>query len=440
MRRVVFVGNRQIEVLARLCRQFGDGERSGRAIYIAAHRRPSDDGWKALAAADVIVEQLQDFKPKIDLSGLSGSAERIAVPLASGGFLWPFAGQAHPGNPSLPYLPYPAEWGDAYLNRMISRGADPQATVAAYLALDVNDLVDLDRLYQRTLEKQRQRDAATGFSVAKIIAEHFRDEAVFLTPLHPNRRVALALADQLFRRLDIGAAERERMNRTLQATPFPKDELPIHPSVARHFGLRYIGEGHRFRLVNEGRLTFAEYALRYMEGRWNAALAEGLALAEGGDPAAARDRLRAGLAVAPEAAAGYAALGRVLARLGQREEAIETARRAAALEPEDASYHAGLAALLRDAGNFAEAERECRTALALDPTDARSAALLVDVLRRADRPEEGVEIARAAAESLPDDLDCLISLAQFLIEAGDLAAAEAALRRAIAIAPQDARA
>jgi hypothetical protein len=296
MRRVVFVGNRQIEVLARLYRQFGDGERSGRAIYIAAHRQPSDDDWEALATADVIVEQLQDFKPKIDLSGLSGSAERIAVPLAIGGFLWPFAGQAHPGNPSLPYLPYPAEWGDAYLNRMISRGADPQATVAAYLALDVNDLVDLDRLYQRTLEKQRQRDAATGFSVAEIIAEHFRDEAVFLTPLHPNRRIALALADQLFRRLDIGAAERERMNRTSRATPFPKDELPIHPSVARHFGLRYIGEGHRFRLVNEGRFTFAEYALRYMEGRWNAALAEGLALAEGGDPAAARDRLRAGLA------------------------------------------------------------------------------------------------------------------------------------------------
>jgi tetratricopeptide (TPR) repeat protein len=443
MRRAVFVGNRQMEVLARLYRAFDDGERVGHSTYIAAHVQPSDDDWKALAAADVIVEQLQDFKPKIDLSDLPGNAERVLAPVASGGFLWPFAGQGHPRNPSLPYLkagPYPAELGDAYLNRMINRGADPQAAVAAYLALDVNDLVDLDRLYEKTLEKQRQRDAATGFSIAEIIAEHFRDEPVFLTPLHPNTRVALALADQLFRRLDIGAADLARLHRTMRAPPFPADELPIHPSVARHFGLRYIGEGHRFRFRDEGRFTFAEHALRYMECRWNMALAEGLALAEGGDPATALDRLRAGLAVSPAAASGHAALGRVLARIGQREEAIEAARRAVALAPEDASYHGELAALLRDAGRFDEAERECRTAITLDPADARSAQVLVDLLRRSGHREEGLAVARAAVETRPDDLDGLIALAQFLIEAGDLAAAEAALRRAIAIAPQDAHA
>ena len=55
--------------------------------------------------------------------------------------------------------------------------------VERYLGLDINATVNLDRLYEIGLDKQRQRDAMSGFQLAELIAEHFRDHEVVCVAL-----------------------------------------------------------------------------------------------------------------------------------------------------------------------------------------------------------------------------------------------------------------
>src|SRR5437763_7008650 len=258
MKSIVLIGNCQIRALYNLYNRFVGEAARQRVTFIASYEDIAESDRDLIETADVVVEQVLDFKPKADVAGIETSAERVLVPLVNGGFLWPFAGQPHPNNPSRPYLetgPYGAESSDAWLNRMIKTRVDPETAVERYLQLDVNATVNLDRLYEIGLDKQRQRDRLTGFRITELIEEHFRDEPVFRTPYHPNARISVALASQFFERLGVARADIEALQRAIRITPFPKDELPIHPAVVRHFGLRFVPEDRHWQFMHEGGFT-----------------------------------------------------------------------------------------------------------------------------------------------------------------------------------------
>src|SRR5258708_17582835 len=147
---------------------------------------------------------------------------------------------------------------------VIRTGGGPGTAVARYMKLDSNATLNLDRLFEIVIDKQRQRDELTGFELAGLIAGYFRDEPVFPTPHHPNARVAVALAAQFFEKMGVGQSEIDRMRRAIRITPFPKDQLPIHPNVCRHFGLRFVTDpdAHRWRFMSEGTITAPHIAPR----------------------------------------------------------------------------------------------------------------------------------------------------------------------------------
>src|SRR5262249_61731382 len=108
------------------------------------------------------------------------------------------------------------------------------------------------------VEKQRRRDEVSGFRIPDLIAEHFRDEAVFRPPYHPNARISVALASQCFELIGVARGDIETMRRAIHITPFPKDELPIHPSVVGHFGLKFVAEDRLWQFMHEGAFTTRE--------------------------------------------------------------------------------------------------------------------------------------------------------------------------------------
>ena len=55
--------------------------------------------------------------------------------------------------------------------------------------------------------------------------------------------------------------------------------LPIHPSVARHFGLQWADAETRYRFHDEGYLTFAEFVQRYVQCRASTVVQEALVAA-----------------------------------------------------------------------------------------------------------------------------------------------------------------
>ncbi len=440
MTRYAFIGNCQIQALFNLYRQHVEPTQDDVFRYIRSYEDIAEADRSYIAASDVVVEQVQDFKPKGDIAGIQTVGRRIFVPVVNAGFLWPYAGQPHPLNAGVWYLeggPYGSEASDAFLNRMINRKVAPDEAVARYRDTDVNKTMNLDRLLELSLEKQRARDAMTGFSIADVIEAHFRDEPIFRTPYHPNARVAKALATQFFVQMGVSGADIARMQNAMLITPFPKEELPLHPSVIRHFNLRYANADTRYAFLSEGRYTFEEYANRYMRYDWNAALQEGIALARAGDIDKALERVREGLAASPKAAPGYAALGHLLQRKGDHDEAIAAMRHSLALDPDNAVVHSGLAGIYNHVSRRDEAEAALREAMARDPWEAHFPTLLSHWLRAWKRIDDALACATRAIEIAPYapaghvELGCAYDLK------GDSARAELCWRKAVALAPQN---
>jgi len=431
--RLVMIGNCQIQALLGLYTRFAEQSLARAITYVRSYDTISAGDRRAIEAADIIVEQTQDFRAKGNLAEIETSAERIPVPLVNCGFLWPFAGQPHPDNPRPSHRdagPYGSESSDAFLNRLIKAGADPDTAVAKYLALDVNATVNLDRLLEVSLEKQRGRDRACGFSIAPVIEEYFRAEQVFLTPYHPNVRVTIALAEQFLARLGAARADIERMRRALRITPFPKEELPVHPAVARHFGLAWATPTRTYRFLDEGGFTFTQFARRYAACEWNEALDAGIALARGSDPAAALPLLRQGLERSPDTAFGHHALAGALERLERVPEALAHAERAVALRPEEAAFRLQYGLLLSRLGEAARGERELRLAAALEPFWPHYPAMLASRLTRDGAPEEARAVAWQGLAHAPYAPQLHMELGHALARLGELDAARAAFGRA----------
>jgi tetratricopeptide (TPR) repeat protein len=410
MRRIVFIGNCQMLALHDIYRQFVGDEAGDDLTYIPSYEAISEEHTGRIGEAHVVVEQVSDMPPAADIAQVPTTAERRLVPVVSGGFLWPFASEPHPRNEGtwfLPGGPYPATLGDGFLNRLIREQVPPEDAVRRYIALDIARVGNLDRRYELFIDRQRRRDEICDYSITDLIVENFRTEQLFLSPHHPNLRVTLSLVEQFLRRM--GAPDRAivALRAQLRITPFPKDELPIHPAVAAHFGLHYAHANRRYRYLNEGNYSFEEYAHRYLRYEWNPDIAEGIALAPS-DPPAAMEKLRAGLVRTPGSASAYYVLADIWAQLGQVARAEFGYRAAMMLDATDAQHPFGLARLLLTKGDAEQAARVINHALAIDPSSPHLAALRTVISERLGMKEgQGVlvDTGAVAATAPLDDGD-----------------------------------
>jgi tetratricopeptide (TPR) repeat protein len=434
------MGNCQVDAMMQLYRRYVAVRTGDLLTYIPSYENLSDAARSQIAEADVIVEQVLDLKPKTESEGLAVGVPKVPIPMVTAAFLWPFGGQEHPYNQRPTYFPtgpYGAEAGDSFLNRLIQKGVSPDDALEAYLAVDFTTRINLDRLYELVIDRQRARDRAAGYRIADTIERYFRTEQIFLSSYHPNTRITRLLAEQVFRQLGANRRDIERMQNGTVIAPFPREELPIHPGVARHFGLRYAGPNRRYRLMNEGRFTFDEFVLRYMRTEWNADLEEGIALSRTDDTDTAAAKLAAGLARTPASGAGNNALRVVLEKRGQTAEAIEAGRRAVTADPDWAPYRIALGALLRETGQLDEAESEFRRAQAVDPVDSHVVVLRAHLMVQRGRTDEAFAIVLQGLEQDPYAPGLHRTLAFLFETTGQIEQAAASLRRAVEMAPED---
>lgn len=437
-KKIVFVGNCQFIKLSTLYRSTLTTGLRGAAYHMSPQLELTEADQQALTQADCVVWQLADVTSKLSRSIIPAAAQVILVPLISAVFLWPFSGRPHPCNQKLPHAPngpFDPELGDVFLNGLIAEGVEPDEAVNRYLTLDFSKRTNLDRLFELWFDAQRRRDQASGFEMADLIKRRFREEQAFLTPHHPNLSIFNELARQVFHRMGFSNSIIDRVLATLRVSPFAPDSQPIHPFVARHFGLRWAAEDQRYRLRHEGEFTFPEFVRRYVAFDWNEALAEGAYLSHGQNSALARSRLTEGLQKAPGSATGYIFLSHVSLRNGDTAGAVAAARTAVALEP--ASYYgqAALGTSLARAGNPAEAEAAFRHALGLGPFAAHTSLELGRLLVDQKRFPEACQVVQDGLEYFPHNLALLLLAAKILVELRMLDEAESRLREAIAVKP-----
>lgn len=340
VRRVVFVGNCQLDTLANLYRRVAGSESSDVVTYLPSYRDANAGQRRIIADADVLVQQVLDFAPRI--GDLETHATVHLVPHVAGAFLWPYTGQPHPKNAPAPFLdeagPYPAELGDSFLNRMIVAGVPAEQAVQTYLSTDVATVRRVDRLQEIVLDKQRDRDLACGCSFADLISARFRQERLFRSPNHPEVRLTMMLAGEVFARLGMAPQLIEEMVRSPSGALFPPSETPVHPSIIKHFGLEFIGPDTRYRYFNEGSFTFEEYAYRYMRYEWNPDMAKAFHLFWTKQFDAAVPVFEVAIRSSPGSAAAHFVLSDLLAQQGRFADAVEPARQAVQIEPQNEAF------------------------------------------------------------------------------------------------------
>jgi hypothetical protein len=270
----------------------------------------SADNLRSIEAADLVVEQVFDVKQGIDLDALAFRGRRVRVPVVGAPFLWPFGGSPHPESLSRygGYDPFRQEMGGGYLNRLLKEGLRPEEAARRYIDADVSKLVDLDRLREITMDRQRARDSATGYRCADLIEDEIAEHQLFLTPFHPTLTVSRYIACHFLRDIGAPSSAIDRIERYMTDSFYFKFGLPIHPSVSRH--LQWTDAETRYRFHDEGYLTFAEFVHRYAECRASTAVQEAL-VAAGQQRPDAGSLLEAALVECPEAALVLFALGKL---------------------------------------------------------------------------------------------------------------------------------
>lgn len=439
-RQIVLVGNCQVEAMMWMYRRFVAPRTRDVVAYVPSYESLTDDRRSLLEGADLIVEQVMDLTPNNDARTVAADTPRVRIPLVSGAFLWPFRAQSHPNAVSYPFLqtgPFDAEISDSYLNRLIIAGMETEKAIELYENLDVGKVVNLDRLYDLMIDRQRARDAVTGYGIADLIEAHFRTEYLFLTPYHPNVRISVALATELFRRLGATDDDIARMTALTRVSPFPAGETPIHPAVARHWGLQYIGRDQRYRFRNEGSFTFREHIRRYLHYTWNVRLEEGWWLLRQRRFAEAIAPLRDGVAASPHSAQAHHALAEALGHTGERTQALDAVGVALSMEPANAAILATQGTILRESGQTAEAAAAFRKAIDADPAEMHYCILLAHTLRERGDLQGAADAYEQALRADPWSVMAWRELAGVRERMGDWRGAADALERALEIDDTD---
>jgi tetratricopeptide (TPR) repeat protein len=416
--KIAFVGNCQALALKGAFDYFVQPHLGWETIYV-----PTYDTGAAISDASTFrdvttcVRLVLDPAEMLPPPGLDPSVRIIDVPFVTAGWLWPYHGTRHPHADRLKYnIDVMIDCADAFINRYIVSGIDEEQTVTNYMQIDAKSIIGLDRRHELLTAKQRERDRITGFTTTDFIESRIRTELLFSTPFHPKLRLERYLALECFSRLGVPKEVLGTMEEYYTDTFYPRLQVPIHPVVAKHFGLAYGGPDDTYQWLNAGRVTFAEYIRRYRVWDTDVELGAGLDLFHNRQFEEAIVLLRQAVTKTPDsvmanlslcesllavsrpaeaAAAGEAALklladdwhlqrvvGVAKAVTGQHQAALPHYRRSIELHKGGVQTYVDLSFSLWQLGKLEEAAAAVKIALAINPTDPHAVARLTAIERQ----------------------------------------------------------
>ena len=186
--------------------------------------------------------------------------------------MWPFFG------PDSRLVPEPPAYNggryphtDPFAARLAGMDLTDDALFDTYMEMTEAATVDLDRLLAADVARWQAEDRKHDVQLAAFLEAGFRATRLFTTPYERGAGVLRAITLQLFATpvlqdsFDSGTL-RTALDRLMQGWLASRQELPVHPRVARHFGLEWWSPDLRYRMLGN-RFTFRDYIIRYI--RWS---------------------------------------------------------------------------------------------------------------------------------------------------------------------------
>jgi hypothetical protein len=337
--KISFIGNCHADVLSRVLKYAYSDDPSLEIRHFRSYSDLIDEERTFIADSKLVVRQTADFSTaagKIDF----GRALVVPFPLVTGQFLWPFNTRDHPQNKmsvgdsrdSNFFVSTVTDW--QVIRLMSSRNINQksecneiESLLDDYLALDYAKLTNLDRLFELSRAKMRQATEMVGYDLWAIVERDFRTLPAFVTPLHPADHIMLALCEEVLPRC--GFPIDKKTITTAFHEIYDGDYMfaygaPIHPSVARHFGLNIGGNTPVFRFNCDGFINARDFARRIVMHDAHQPVREALSMLHKG---ATGDSVIASLEeLAPKQAENpmfFLHYGNLLFRLGRHEDALQ---------------------------------------------------------------------------------------------------------------------
>lgn len=228
-----------------------------------------------LQQADVLIHHSPEWLPflgdqyeryETSLDSLPQSLLKVSYPLPLCHFLWPFhANEPRNDDPHRPLNRHGTQpfyhYGDSHILELLKQGAPAERVIEQYVSLKVDEVVDLDALKAMTLGMTERCDRTTTVKVADFFEANIRSQKLFQTINHIGNNMHVYMADEVLKALGCGPLPAGLRERTRELIGEP---LPIHPSVARYFGLTYADETTRYPIDEHRNLTFSEYIRAYV--------------------------------------------------------------------------------------------------------------------------------------------------------------------------------
>lgn len=198
----------------------------------------------------------------------------LRIPTLTFGSLWPLICRDPRDRletqPTLRYL-FPESHADRLALDVMRRVEGRDARRKSYLATDLAGVVDLLRLHEIQAEQLVANEMDCDVRIASYVLSHFRNERLFFAHHHPTPALILYQFAQIvthptfapFRDgsiVSMIATAAAWLDRT---QPFSNEQVPIHPQVARTFGLEWWTEDMIYE-IDDGRFTFEQWLDHYM--------------------------------------------------------------------------------------------------------------------------------------------------------------------------------
>ena len=259
---LIVSGNCQARVLYQSLAASPTVQDAYRVVYVRNLRKTDQEqaAPEDLKDCALLLEQIAHKVPELPGKALMPAGARvIRYPILWLGSLWPL----HVDDPrNLPAKGFDnGRWpyGDRLILDLLDQGFSPEEAASRWLDADVPALLDLDRLQEILETKARKLDQRADLALGHYVQARFRREPLFVTRNHFSEPMMRHLRDLAFAELGVEppAGPLGEVMRGMGEI-----ETPIHPSVARHFGLKWWRPEMRWRYGGE-QLSTEEYLRRY---------------------------------------------------------------------------------------------------------------------------------------------------------------------------------
>ncbi len=223
---------------------------------------------KQLSECTILLEQVQKNERCPIEQYLKPGVTRFRFPVVYCTSLWPFAGERGDEPADRPTL---FEWplGDDQFKALWRRGGETEAILDEYEAMDYGALTDLDSVAERNRTAIRDLESRSDVTLWDGIEKRFATEPTFHCFYHPYVAVTYpAVKAAIEFVLGIVGGDTSvvpgALNDWVSNEPSAFQQTPIHPSVARRLGLKWVTRETPHRLRYQGTLTAREFWRAYL--------------------------------------------------------------------------------------------------------------------------------------------------------------------------------